>query len=308
MWIVKNRKYFFAFSAILLALSIFAVVFFGVKLSIDFTGGQLYEVASKQELSKKVLSDATAKLNLSASIRETEINGFKSAFIVRTETLSDTQKKQLLDLFKKENLHIERESFVGPTVGSELKKKAVVAILLTVLAIIIFVAWAFKEVSKPVSSWKYGAVAILALLHDVLLPVGAFAVFGKFGAQIDTLFVMALLAILGYSVNDTIVIFDRVRERLKRNKEKKIKESFEETVGKALESTLVRSINTSLTTALVVLALFVWGAESTKFFALTLFVGILAGTYSSIFLAAPLLVEIAKWQKDEKAKAKSENG
>jgi len=119
---------------------------------------------------------------------------------------------------------------------------------------------------------------------------------------------MALLAILGYSVNDTIVIFDRVRERLKRNKEKKIKESFEETVGKALESTLVRSINTSLTTALVVLALFLWGAESTKFFALTLFVGILAGTYSSIFLAAPLLVEIAKWQKDEKAKTKSENG
>ena len=152
--------------------------------------------------------------------------------------------------------------------------------------------------SKPVSSWKYGSIAIVALLHDIALPLGLFAILGKFfGAEVDILFVMALLAILGYSVNDTIVVFDRVRENLKHNEETNVREDFHKTVGKSLESTFIRSINTSLTTGVVLITLFLIGGETTKYFALTLFAGVIAGTYSSIFLATPLLVLVSERQK-----------
>ncbi len=296
MKIVKYRKIFFAISVFTLALSLAATLFFGLRLSIDFSGGELFELASQKNISKDMIEKEISDLGLDGvSVRATNISGAKSAYILRTKVLDKESKDKLNDFFEKESLEIKRSALVGPTVGSELRKKALVAIALTILAIIAFVAWAFREVSKPVKSWYYGLVAILALVHDILIPLGVFAFLGYFfGAEIDTLFVMALLAILGYSVNDTIVIFDRIRERLKRNREKKIKESFEYTVGKALDSTIVRSINTSLTTALVVLSLYFLGAESTKYFALTLLAGVLAGTYSSIFLAAPILLEFAK--------------
>ncbi len=306
--IVKNRKIFFSISSIILLLSVFAIFFFGMRLSIDFTGGDLYELQapySKQELASKLNN---LGLN-NYSLREA---GDKNKYILRTKPLTEKQKQDLMQEFNDINAEILRASSVGPSISGELKKKAIVAIILTSLAIIAFVAWAFKEVSRPVSSWKYGFVAILALIHDILIPVAVFAALGYlYGAEIDTLFVMALLAILGYSVNDTIVIFDRVRERLRRNKEKKIKESFEETVEKALQSTITRSINTSLTTAIVLLALYLFGADSTKYFALTLLAGVIAGTYSSIFLAAPILVEVAnrfpekeKDETEEKANSK----
>jgi preprotein translocase subunit SecF len=170
-----------------------------------------------------------------------------------------------------------------------------------VLAIIFFIAFTFRHVSKPVSSWKYGSIAIVALLHDIALPVGLFAILGKFfGAEVDILFVMALLAILGYSVNDTIVVFDRVRENLRQNKDANIREKFEETVGRSLNQTFTRSINTSVTTGLVLISLFLIGGETTKWFALTLLSGVMAGTYSSIFLATPLLVWVSGHQKEEK--------
>ncbi len=310
MKIVKYRKIFFSISATLVLTALLTILFLGIRSSIDFAGGELFELRSDKLITKQELESIITPFQENVSVRETSINGAKSAFIVRLKELDDKTRAQLLKGFKENSLALERSSFVGPTVGSELKKKAFVAILLTVFAIIAFVAWAFREVSRPVSSWKYGLIAILALLHDIMIPLGVFAVLGYFlGAEIDTLFVMALLAILGYSVNDTIVIFDRVRERLKKNKEKKRKESFEETVGKALDSTIVRSINTSVTTALVVVALYFLGPDSTKYFALTLLAGVLAGTYSSIFLAAPLLVDIAKFfPEKEKVKKKDEVG
>lgn len=295
-FIVKNRFKFFVFSAISMVLVVLAVLSFGLKLSIEFTGGELFEIASAKKIEKNSVAQSLEKLGLSGfSVRPVSVEGYKSAYLIRVKPLEKDVKNKLTESFKKESFEILRSSFVGPSIGAELKKKALVAIALTILAIIIFVAWAFREVSKPVSSWYYGLVAILALVHDIAIPVGVFAVMGKFfGAEVDVLFVMALLAILGYSVNDTIVIFDRIRERLKENKVKKIKESFEESVAKALQSTIGRSINTSLTTALVLFALVFIGSDVTKYFALTLLAGVIAGTYSSIFLAAPILVELQK--------------
>ena len=189
----------------------------------------------------------------------------------------------------------ERFNSIGPTIGKELRNKAFVAIGIVIIAIMLFVAFVFRKVSKPVSSWKYGVAAIIALIHDIIVPTGVFAFLGYIlGVEIDILFVMALLAILGYSVNDTIVVFDRVRENLRLNREHGSEESFDLTVGKSLNQTYARSINTSLTTLFVVIALFFFGSEATQDFALVLAIGIIAGTYSSIFLATPLLVAINK--------------
>jgi len=192
----------------------------------------------------------------------------------------------------------DRFSAIGPTVGSELATNAVWGIIAVVVGIILFVTFAFRKVSDPVSSWVYGSTAIFALVHDILLPAGVFAVLGAVrGAQVDLLFVMALLAILGFSVNDTIVVFDRIRENLREGYEGSEEDTFADTVGLSLEQTYARSVNTSLTTLVVLAALYFLGGESTRLFSLTLLVGVIAGTYSSIFLASPLLVKVREWQK-----------
>ncbi|MEK7500491.1 MAG: protein translocase subunit SecF, partial [Patescibacteria group bacterium] len=186
----------------------------------------------------------------------------------------------------------------GPIIGAELLQKAWIAIGLVVLCTILFIALAFRGVSKPVASWKYGVVAIITLLHDIIIPMGLFAYLGHVrGAEVDVLFIVALLTILGISINDTIVIFDRIRENLKKNEDAKQQEPFADVVGRSMLQTITRSINTSVTVIIVLLALFWFGPLATKDFSLTLIVGMIAGTYSSIFLASPLLVLIAKHQK-----------
>ena len=190
---------------------------------------------------------------------------------------------------------------VGPTIGTELRNKALIALGLVLLCILLFIAFAFRKVSQPVSSWRYGLIALITLCFDMIVPVGFFAFLGYWvGTQVDALFVTAVLTILGYSVHDTIVVFDRTRENLQINHDRNRKEDFAETAGRALGQTLVRSTNTSLTTALVLLVLCVLGPESTRYFALTLLVGIIAGTYSSIFLATPLLVAVERWRGGKK--------
>ena len=192
----------------------------------------------------------------------------------------------------------EQFTSVGPSIGAELLSKAWVAVALVVVSIILFIAFAFRHVSKPVASWKYGVVAIATLAHDILVPVGLFAFLGYlWGAEVDALFIVALLTILGVSINDTIVVFDRIRENLRGNEEARREEAFESVVGKSISQTIARSINTSVTVLLVLAALFFWGPEATKAFALTLIVGMIAGTYSSIFLASPMLVVWERWSR-----------
>lgn len=178
------------------------------------------------------------------------------------------------------------------------------AIILVIICIVLFITFAFRKVSEPVSSWKYGMISIIALCHDMIIPTGVFIVLGHFlpGYQIDTLFVTAILVILGFSIHDTIVVFDRVRENLRVNSGNKIKKTFEETVGASISQTFIRSINTSLTTLLAILVVYLIGPVATKHFALALLVGIFFGTYSSIFIGSNLLVTLEKMQEKKVGK------
>ncbi len=294
MPIIKHKNIFFAVSTILVVASIVAVAVFGLKFGIDFTGGTLTEFTYETTLSQQTLTTKLDTLDLGKySLR----HAGESGYILRTGIITEEQRGSVVNILNNTNAHIERFTEIGPTIGAELRNKSWTAIVLVALAIILFIAFAFRHVSdgmsqagRGISSWKYGIIAIIALAHDILIPVGVFAVLGHYaGAEVGVLFVMALLAILGYSVNDTIVVFDRVRENLRENAENNKKEDFKVTVGKALSQTYIRSINTSLTTLVVLLTLFFLGAPVTAHFALVLIVGVMAGTYSSIFLATPLL-------------------
>lgn len=300
MFIVKYRKIFYTISALLVGASIFSIIFYGLNFGIDFTGGAIMEV-SYPDAQVVELSDLRSELDKLDLGNYTLQKTGDSGVILRTRNLSEDERVSVLNSLSLNNtLKLDEQRFnsIGPVIGDELKSKAGWAILLVVLAIILFVAFSFRKVSEigkeAVSSWKYGLVAILALVHDIIIPTGAFVFLGtKFlDYQIDVLFVTALLAILGYSVNDTIVVFDRVRENLKDSKGK----DFDEVVGESLSQTFARSINTSLTTLITLLALFFFGGDTTKHFALVLIIGVVAGTYSSIFLASPLLVTLQKWQ------------
>lgn len=299
MLVIKYRKIFFAIAAVAVVLSIGSIAVFGLTFGIDFTGGAITEVSYPDgRPDKAVVEEQLQALELGGfSLRPTGENGY----IFRSTDLTEENRVAVisaLSLDGEAELVEERFNSIGPVIGQELRNKAFVAIGIVVIAIILFVAFVFRHVSEPVSSWKYGLIAIVALLHDIIIPVGVFAFLGfLFAAEIDVLFVMALLAILGYSVNDTIVVFDRVRENLRLNKEANRKEDFELTIGKSLNQTYMRSLNTSLTTLFVLLTLFFLGAPVTQNFALVLITGVLAGTYSSIFLATPLLVVVGRNKK-----------
>ncbi len=305
MFVIKNKKIFFILSGILVTASIFIIAMFGLNFGIDFKGGSILEVAyiDVEHPSVEQLKVDLQELNLgNFTVQETVFSDTQDeGIILRTRDLSEEERATIVSIIsqeKKYQIEEKRYNSIGPVIGKELKGKALWAILIVVLAIILFVAFAFRKVTEvansdnKVSSWKYGFAAIIALVHDVLIPTGIFALLGHYFItyQIDTVFVMAALAILGFSVNDTIVVFDRIRENLTIAK----KETFEETVGKSLRQTVTRSVNTSLTTLIVLLTLYFWGGEATKQFALILSIGVVVGTYSSIFLASPLLTLFQK--------------
>jgi preprotein translocase subunit SecF len=226
-----------------------------------------------------------------------------SDYIIRTSNIDETQKNLVIS---KLSLEIDGKTFkpiekrfssVGPLLGKEALVKSFWSIGIVLLCIVLFIAYAFRNVSRPVSSWKYGFLAVIALAHDVIIPTGVFSILGHFkGVEVDTLFVTALLVILGFSVHDTIVVFDRVRENLKLSWPKK---DFEIIVGESINQTFVRSVNTSLTTLLAVVVLYFFGPEATKNFSLVLFIGMFFGTFSSIFLASNLLVTLEKRTKSK---------
>ncbi|MEI8224082.1 MAG: protein translocase subunit SecF [bacterium] len=285
MFIIKYKKIFFALAIILVGGSLAAMITKGFKIGVDFTGGSVLEVAYDVRPSISVIKDKVLVLRPDAQIQEVGTNDIR----VRTETIDQATKDTVLAALSTETNTATEKRFntIGPSVGEELRNKAKWSITIVSLAIVLFIAFAFRKVSKPISSWAYGIIAIVVLIHDVVLPAGFFALMGL---QVDTLFVVGLLTILGVSINDTIVVFDRIRENLHFNETKHIKEDFAHTVGKSLNQTFVRSIMTSLTVLIALAALYLYGPEATHNLAITMFLGMFFGTYSSIFIASPLLV------------------
>ncbi len=296
MNIAKHLKYFFILPALLSVLAIAALFGWGLRPGIELAGGSLLEVTYPGgRPAQEAVHNLIEPLELGhAVVQPTGNNGY----IVRLRDITPEEKQSLMQALATPGA-VQEAGFtsIGPSIGAELMQKGWIAIGLVSVLTILFIAFAFRKASNP-SSWKYGIVAIVTLLHDILLPAGLFAALGHwYGAEVDALFIVALLTILGISINDTIVIFDRIRENLAINEEHRRHEAFESVVGRSISQTIARSINTSLTVIIVLAALYFLGPVATQAFALVLMVGMVAGTYSSIFLASPLLVAWHRWSK-----------
>ncbi|MEA3273496.1 MAG: protein translocase subunit SecF [Patescibacteria group bacterium] len=331
MNIIAKNKIWFTLSSILVGLSILALIVWGLKPGVDFTGGSLMRL----EFSKERLTNEQIEKALSDFSPNTEENNAQETVLGVTDTensekygkvtiqkigerevilklkaMDEKTHQKALKKIKEKTAEVQEHlaedgkelvaevkfDSIGPSIGKELREKSKVAGVIVLLAIIAFIAWAFRGVSSQINkyeSFRYGIVAIIALMHDILITLGLFAVLGHFsGVEIDTFFIAALLTILGYSVNDTIVILDRIRENVLKSGDR----NFGEVVNKSVNETLVRSINTSMTTLAVLTCILFFGGQSTFYFVLALMAGIISGTYSSIFLASPLLV----WWKQRK--------
>ena len=333
MNIISKSKIWLSISTALIIASILALAVFGLKYGIDFTGGSLLEVRYlnerpqidniRQAVNELEIGDASLQMGGENNVflRFQEVDEEKHQKILKKlDNISDEKNiseeesedgKDPVGVTVDEggevsieeitmgksivlnNIEELRFESVGPSIGEELKIKSLYAIVIVLILIVAYIAWSFRRVSKPVASWKYGLAAIIALFHDVMIVLGVFALLGKFaGVEIDTAFVAAILTVLGYSVNDTIVVFDRIRENLPKSEE-----NFADTINISLNQTIGRSINTSLTTLLVLLSIFFFGGDPIKYFVLALTIGAIVGTYSSIFLASQLLVV---WEKMKK--------
>lgn len=291
MFVIKYKKIFVLISCILVLLSIISIAIFGFKLGIDFKGGALTEVTYTGALpDQNTISQEVKSLSFGeVIIQPVSTDGYS----IKTRALTQSEHEALISAL---GINAKEKSFtsIGPSVGAELVNKSILLFILVSFGIIFFIAFSFRKVSKPVSSWKYGLIAIATLIHDVMIPVGVFVILSHiYGTEMDTLFVVAVLTVLGLSVSDTIVVFDRIRENIRIGHFK----TFEETVGRSIEQVYTRSIATSFTVIVVLSALVFFGPVSTKIFALMLCAGMFFGTYSSIFLASPLLVMMNNWQK-----------
>ncbi len=285
----RYSKVYYILSGILIIAAITSIIIFGLKFGIELTGGSMTELNFEKRPENSVIEDKLKSLNLGEIIIQP--TGEKGV-ILRLKNIDETVHQEILknlgDLSKIQELHFES---IGPSIGKEIKQKTILAIIMALFAITIYIAIAFRKISRPISSWRYGVASLIALFHDILIPLGIFAVLGKlYNIEITIPIIAALLTILGYSVHDTIVIFDRIRENIL----KRSSQSFEETVNWSLNQTLGRSINTVLTVLIVLFAIFFFGGQTLRYFALALIIGITSGAYSSIFIASPLLVSWLK--------------
>ncbi|MFA6135998.1 MAG: protein translocase subunit SecF [Candidatus Paceibacterota bacterium] len=289
MNIIGKKYIFLSVSGVLVLASLVFIAVFGFKPGIDFTGGTSWQI----KLEDKVATEDSLKDFFSSELKVEEAIIYKEissqSFIVKLPHISEENHQVYLTSLSKKFGNVEELKFgsIGPTIGKQLKSKAIWATIFVLLAISIYVAISFRKVSFPVKSWKYGVVTLISLFHDVIIPSGLLAVLGFWkGIEIDANFVVALLVIMGFSVHDTIVVFDRIRENLLLRRANK---SFDEVVNESINQTMARSINTSLTLVLVLVAMVVFGAVPLRLFVLIILVGTIMGTYSSIFVASPIL-------------------
>lgn len=291
---LKYRKAYYIFSALLISASVASLLVFGLKFGIEFTGGSILEVEFQQERpSPEAVQKDLADLNLEElTLQPTGEKGM----LFRLKVIEEPTRQKIVSKLK-ESFLIEEKSFelIGPAIGKELKQKTLKAIIFVLVAITLYITFAFRKLSRAINPWQCGASSLIALFHDILIPLGVLALLGKVGAEITIPIVAALLTILGYSVHDTIVIFDRIRE----NVLKRDFVSFEGAVNAGLNQTMGRSVNTVLTVLIVLFAIFFFGGQTLRYFSLTLIIGISSGAYSSIFIASPLLFS---WLKRKEKK------
>jgi preprotein translocase subunit SecF len=291
--IVGKRNWYFAFSLVLIIPGLISLFLWGLNLSIDFTGGTRLTLSYPQPVTEKIIT-GVQKTFAEEKIEIVSLQQAKNQVLVRTKPINEKQDAKLLQDLQKNTGSVKQDAFetIGPVIGNEITVNALNSIAIASLLIVIYIAWAFRGVRKPVSSWRFGVCAIIALLHDALVLLGIFSLLGHFfNVEVDSLFVTAVLTVIGFSVHDTIVVFDRIRENLRRN----ITASFPQVVNDSILQTFVRSLNTSLTAMLVLFTLLIFGGESIKWFVVAMLIGIASGTYSSIFNASQLLVVWQEW-------------
>jgi len=291
-YLLKHKNGILITSTAIVVLSILSVVIIGFKPGIDFTSGSLWQVRINEDIDttgiREIFREDFGIEELNISIDKAE-----NIYALTFREISEDERQVLLEDLRERFGEVEDLDFatISPSVSTELKEKAYIAILLVLIGISLFIAFAFRKVSEPIKSWKYGVITLITLFHDVAIPAGVFVLLGYFaGVTVDTNFIVAILFVMGFSVNDTIVVFDRIRENLLNAKELRQRVELKEIVDKSIRETIARSINTSLTLVVVLLAILFLGPVSTKMFILAILIGAIAGTYSSLFFASPLLI------------------
>jgi preprotein translocase subunit SecF len=292
---IKYRKIYFFFSGVLIVGSIISLIAFGLNPGNDFTGGSLLEIEyQKDRPSNQEIKDSLSGFNLGDF--NVQPAGEKGLILKMKDISEETHQQIIKKLEEGKEIKELRFESIGPVVGQELKSKTRNIVILSLLAMLIYIAVAFSQLSWPAKSWQYALASLFILFHDILIPLGVFSLLGKYyGVQITIPIIAALLTIIGYAINNVVVVYDRLRENVLRFRKRE--ETFEDIANKSINQTLSRQINTSLTTLLPLLFIFFMGGETLKYFALTLILGIVTGLYSSIFLACPILVS---WLKAEK--------
>lgn len=297
MNIIGKKWWYFLFSLIIIIPGMISLVLYGLNLSIDFAGGSRMTFLfpkTPNQITNSIISGELTKNNIKIG----SIQPAGKQLFIRTSPLDQKTHAKVLKDLQKTLGDFKEESYetIGPTVSSETTWNAVKAVLVSSALIVLYIAWSFRKVPKPASSWRFGVCAVVALLHDVLVVIGIFSLLGHFWhVEVDSLFVTAILTVIGFSVHDTIVVFDRIRENLQRSNNP----HFSEVVNDSIVQTLGRSLNTSFTVVLVLLSLLLFGGESIRWFIVALLIGVTSGTYSSIFNAAPLLVVWGEWSREK---------
>ncbi len=301
MSILRTARIWFFLSVLAVLVSLFIIFFFGYRTGVDFAGGALLEIRLEQPQSAADPSHLLAQAYKTEADLEVAVQSSgENRFLVRSREITNAQKEKILENLGRSFGQVEELRFetVSPTISLDVKRKAVLAVLVAVLGILLYISLSFRRVPKPVTSFRFAAAAVLALIHDIIILLGAYALASRFwGAEVDSLFITSVLTLLGFSVHDTIVTFDRIRENLRRRQEG---ETFEQLANRSVIETVIRSINTSYTLILVLLAVFFFGGTTLRWMAFALLVGVLIGTYSSIFIATPILVW---WQRRAESKA-----
>ncbi|KKP94599.1 MAG: protein-export membrane protein SecF [Candidatus Levybacteria bacterium RBG_16_35_6] len=299
MDVIGKKKIYFLISLLVLIPGTISLFLYGLNLSIDFTGGTRFTISFSQKVNSNDTSKVRAILN-KEKIKVSSIEPSGKLMFVRTEPIPQEKniklREEIENSYKSSN--IEQFETIGPTIGREITINALKAIVIASVLIVLYITYVFRKVPPPANSLSFGVSAIIALLHDVLVVIGIFSIFGHFlGVEIDSLFVTAVLTVIGFSVHDTIVVFDRIRENLSKDRGN----SFSKIVNNSILQTLTRSIHTSLTVVLVLFTLLLFGGETIRWFVIALLIGVISGTYSSIFNASPILVVWHEWRLRRKS-------